>query len=108
MLFYFWQQGGINKPIITYNNIVIPYSSSIKFLGINITDNLRWRQHINNLCKSLNKAHFLMECLKDVISVDMIKAIYFAYFQSRMKYSIMFWVTDSYSKKIFRLQKKVI
>jgi hypothetical protein len=42
-----------------------------------------------------------MKCLNDVISVDVIKTIYFAYFQSRTKYGIMFWVTDSYSKKIF-------
>jgi hypothetical protein len=86
----------------------MPYRSSLKFLSINITDSLRWREHINNLCNSLNKAYLLMKCLKDVISVDMIKTIYFAYFQSRIKYIIMFWMTDSYSQKIFRLQKNGI
>ena len=41
MLSHLCLQGYVNKPIITYNNIIISYSSSTKFLGINITDNLR-------------------------------------------------------------------
>jgi hypothetical protein len=102
MLFYF------RHKVITYSNIVIPYSVSMKFVGINITGNLRWCEDVNNLCNNLNKAYFLVKCLKDVVSGDMIKTIYFTYFQSRMKCSIMFWVTDSCSKTFFYIQEKVI
>jgi hypothetical protein len=70
MLFHPHQQEYIYKPIITYNNIVICYSSSTKFLGINITDNLGWHDHINKSCKSLNKAYYKIKYLKYVVSVD--------------------------------------
>ena len=35
-------------------------------------------------------------------------SIYFAYFQSKLRYGIMFWGGDGKSAKIFCLQKKVI
>jgi hypothetical protein len=37
-----------------------------------------------------------------------LKAMYFAYFHSIMKYGIIFWGNSSSSKNIFTLQKKVI
>jgi len=38
----------------------------------------------------------------------MIWSTYFAYFQSRLRYGIMFWGGEGKSIKIFQLQKKVI
>jgi hypothetical protein len=38
----------------------------------------------------------------------MIRSIYFAYFQSRLRYGIMFWGGEVKSVKIFWLQKKMI
>ena len=38
----------------------------------------------------------------------MIWGIYCAYFQSRLRYGIMFWSGEGQSVKIFWLQKKVI
>jgi hypothetical protein len=107
MLFHPRLQGYMNKPIITYNNTVISYMSSKKVLGIDIIDNLTWHDHIRKLCKDLNKSYYIIKCLKDVVSAGIIKIIYFAYFQSKMKCGMIFWVTDSYSKKIC-LQKLVI
>jgi hypothetical protein len=42
------------------------------------------------------------------MSLHVIKTIYFAYFQTRMKYGIVFWGTGCDSIKFFRMQKKVI
>jgi len=33
---------------------MIAYSPNIKFLGITVTENLKWHAHIDVLCKSLN------------------------------------------------------
>jgi len=41
----------------------------------------------------LKKAQFIVKCLKKAISHQ-------AYFHSAMKYSIIFWLTDSYIKNV--------
>ena len=40
------------------------------------------------------------------MGTKMLCGIYFAYFQSKLKYGIMFWSADGKSAKIFHLQKK--
>jgi hypothetical protein len=62
--------------------------------------------HIDTLSKNSNQEYFMIKSLKEVISHHSIIILYHAYFQSRMKYSIIFWLTDSYSKKLFCLQKQ--
>jgi len=55
--------------IYTYE---ISYCSELKFLAMNITDNLRWHTHICSLCASLNKIYYIIKSLKDVMSFQMI------------------------------------
>lgn len=64
--------------------------------------------HINSLSSSLSKVYFLIKTLKDTVSNHMIRSIYYAYFQSRLKYGIIFWGSVKDSLKIFIIQKKVM
>ena len=50
----------------------------------------------------------MIKSLKNVTSTQMIWRTYFANFQSRLRYGIIFWGGDKKYTKIFRLQKKVI
>jgi hypothetical protein len=61
-LFCSSEQNCVDKPNIIYKNIVIPCSPNIKFLGITLTENLKWYVHIHSLHKSLNKAYFTKNC----------------------------------------------
>ena len=38
-----------------FKNVEISYTSEVKFLGINISNNLKWNTHIHFLCSKLNK-----------------------------------------------------
>jgi hypothetical protein len=91
------------SPNIIYSNMEITYSSVLKFLGLTITNNLNWKTHIQTLC-----VYYILKSLKGVMSLHTIKTIYFAYFQTRMKYGIAFWGTDCDSVKVFHMLKKVI
>ena len=96
------------QPHISYNSNDISYRSELKFLGTNITDNLIWNIHVCSVCASLSKVHQSIKSLKDVTSFHMIQTIYYAYFQSRMKYGIIFWGRNKESVKAFGIQKKAI
>jgi len=60
----------------------ISYCLELKFVAMNITDNLRWHTHICSLCASLNKIYYIIKSVKDVMSFQMIRMIYYACFQS--------------------------
>jgi hypothetical protein len=85
------QRGRVCKLSIVYNDVEIPYKSDVKFLGIKITEKLRWNIHIKSICTNLNKAYFIIKTLKKTMSFKMIRSIYYGYFQSRLQYGIIFW-----------------
>jgi hypothetical protein len=39
----------VSKLSIVYNDLEIPYKSDVKFLGIQISENLRWNTHIKSI-----------------------------------------------------------
>jgi len=75
---------------------------------MNNTENLNCHIHLRFLCASLSKFYYIIKSLKDVMSFQMIRMIYYAYFQSRMKYGIIFWGRDWDSVKVFHVQRRVI
>jgi hypothetical protein len=70
----------VSKPSKVYNDLEIPYKSVVKFLGIQITENMSWNTHIKSVCPNLNKAHFIIRTLKETTSYNIIRLIYHSYF----------------------------
>jgi hypothetical protein len=68
MLFQLNKLYVMTKPVITFKNTNITYTSQFKFLGVNITNNLKWSPHIQSLCLQLNKVCYIIKSLKDVVS----------------------------------------
>jgi hypothetical protein len=100
------QRETVCRPSIFYNGAEIPYKLDVKFLGINITENLIWHIRIKSVCSILSKVYFIIKTLKEAMSYNMIRSIYYSYFESRLKYGIIFWRSAKDSIKIFRIQKK--
>jgi len=46
-----------------------------------------------------------MQSLRGKTSVNILKSMYFANFNSHLRYGILFWGGDGTSKKMFKLQK---
>ena len=106
MSFYLCPSNPPCKPRIVLFNTDITYKSEVKILGMYITDNLSWKVHIRTLCHSLSKVYFIIKSLKDVLGTNMLWNIYFAYFESRLRYGIIFWGGTGESIKVLRMQKK--
>jgi hypothetical protein len=93
------------KPRIIYNDQLIPYKTDVKFLGIQITEQLSWNTHVKFICPNLNKAYFIIKMLKET-SYKMTRLIYYSYFHTRLKYGIIFWGAAKESIKVFWIQKR--
>jgi hypothetical protein len=79
------------NPQVTFNKMNLDYTAEKKFLGIHITETLKWNCHVQSLASKLNKVFFVIKCLKEVLSANMIRNIYFTNFQSLLWFGVLFW-----------------
>jgi hypothetical protein len=63
---------------------------SVNFLGVQINNNLGWQHEIDSCSKKLCKASYLISMLSGVVNDKTHKSVYYAYFYSIMRYSIIF------------------
>ena len=79
------------KPQVTLNKINLEYTTEVTFLGIYITETLKWDTHIQILANKLSKVSFMIKSLKGILSPYMIRNIYFTKFQALLRFQILFW-----------------
>jgi hypothetical protein len=97
------------RPQIRINKVEITYKPELKFLGIYITENLKWGTHARLLRVKLSKVIYIIRTLKETLSSYMIRNIYFSNFESCLLwYGIILWGGDKECDKLFKLQKKVL
>jgi len=98
------------KPIVTINKKNLNYITETKFLGIHITQSLKWNAHIKALASKLSKVAFMINSLREILSTYLIRNLYFTKFQSLLRFGILLWggAGGEINKKIFILQKRAI
>jgi hypothetical protein len=91
-----------------YADKLIKETTSIKFLGIQIDKHLNWKSHINQIIPKLSASCFAVKKLCHIPNLDALRMVYFAYFQSVIKYGIIFWGNSTDVDRVFILQKRII
>jgi hypothetical protein len=77
-------------------------------LGIDIGNDLSWKNHITNLSGKLNKACYAIRAIKPFMSQESMKIIYYTYAHSLLWYGIIFWGNTPHSENIFKIQKRIL
>ena len=67
--------------------------SSLKYLGIELDDNLNFGEHIKNFCSKLNKFSGLFYRLRSILTVKQILLTYKVYVQPVMSYGVLVYGT---------------
>ena len=93
---------------ITYQNTLLSSVSNIKFLGLQLDENITWKMHVQKILPKLSSACYLIRRMHPFFDLKTLKMIYFAYFHSVMEYGIIFWGNSTESKKILLQQKKIL
>jgi len=86
----------------------IKYKNDTKFLGLYLTEDVKWDVHKKHVSDILNKSCYVIQSLKTVTSISILRSVYFANFHSHLRYGILFGGGDPQWIKIFKLQKKVV
>jgi hypothetical protein len=88
--------------------LLLDSKSSVKFLGINVQDTLKWSCHADALHRNLGKALFVLRSLRDCVDRKTALSVYNGYFASHIRYSIVFWGSSSHARSILKLQKRAL
>jgi hypothetical protein len=93
---------------IAYNNQLIKTVSNIKTLGVYINDTFKRRGHIDGIIPKLSSACYIMRGMRLYVSLNVLKTIYYSYFDLIISYGLIFGGNSPHSLKVFRIQKKII
>ena len=93
------------------NGNEVKAAKSINLLGVNITDDLSWKENTNLICKKVNKKLFYISKMKqfDFRQADLLK-VWTQIIRNNAEYAAPLWhsgLTVSEVEKIESLQKKV-
>ena len=96
------------KEVLTVGNNKIQPTNCVKFLGIQIDDHLSYKQHVSHLTTKLSRSCFALYTLRKKLDLNTLKSVYYANFESHLRYGILLWGSDSNIEKIFKIQKRAI
>ena len=63
----------------------------IKYLGLNIDSNLKWKSHINDLAKKLRFILIKLYHLNHKVNLSFLRTLYYAWFYSLINYAVIIW-----------------
>ena len=95
---------------IEFLNQKIKRTSHIKFLGVILDESLTWNQHIDELCNKLKSLFHVFYNIRNYLSTENIKTIYFTLIYSRIKYGISLYgqAGKAKFKRIQTLQNQLL
>ena len=97
-------------PPILLNEVPIPYNYTLKFLGVILDFKLTWKAHIQTVQKKLSSACGIFYNIRNKITKDVAKAIYYAIVYPYLHYCNIVW-GGSYQTSLNRInitQKKLV
>ena len=101
MSFHAWQNKNNPSPEIIFHDMIIKYKNETRFLGIHLTEDVKWGVHVKYVCSILNTNYNLIHVFKNTLGINALRGIYFANFHSHLRYGILFWGGDSQGLKVF-------
>jgi hypothetical protein len=78
------------KPQVSFNKLNMEHTAETKFLGIHITEILKWKSHVQSLANKSSKVSFMIKSSKGILSPYMIRNIYFTKLQALQRFGIPF------------------
>jgi hypothetical protein len=109
-------RGDLGKFTILINDIALDRigndckEKSVKFLGINLDENLTWKYHVTQVNKKVSSALFSIKQVKHVLPIECLKTLYYSLINSHFSYGILAWgnADKTTLKRSIMLQKSAI
>ena len=85
-------------------------NESIKFVGMNLDENLTWQFHITHICKKISSAIFALNACKHILPIKVKKLVYNSLIRSYLEYGILAYGSneEGWRKQLLKLQKRAV
>ena len=85
-------------------------SLKVKYLGIILDSRLKWKIHVDELCKKLGRTVGMLFKIRHQCNKKVLRSLYFSLFESHLSYGLPVWgsANQALIEKLFILQKKAI
>ena len=84
-------------------------TDSVIYLGVKIDGNLSWKSHIDYLSVKLSRANGLLFKIRNFVNSSILRTIYFAIFESHLKYCCLVWSQNHNAiNRLVIIQKKLL
>ena len=81
----------INPINLKFNYEYLNQVDNHKHLGVNISSNGKWAEHINNICQKATKQIFVLRKLKFILNRNNLNKIYVTYILPLLEYACELW-----------------
>ena len=81
----------VNYPTLSINGINIERVADFNFLGIQLSEDLKWSKHHNNISLKLTKTVGVLNRLKYDYPLAILKTLYNTLFLPHLNYGILLW-----------------
>ena len=92
----------------TRQTIPIETVETMKYLGIIVDSQLKWKQQIELVQKKLRKTSFALYHWKNCSNTGVLKQVYFSLAESYIRFGITAWGTSTHCKQLEKSQKRLI
>ena len=103
MLLHTWKNKGVLKSYIIFKGTDIKCKYKTKFLGLQLTEDMKWDVYIKHTSCQLNRRCYVMQSIDGKTSVSILRNMYFVNFSSHLRYGILFCGGDGESKNSFKV-----
>ena len=95
---------------INVNNTVIKAEKSVKLLGVTIDNELKFNEHITNICKKANLKLHALARISHLMDKEKLRLLMKAFIESQFQYCPLIWMFHSRSlnNKINRLHERAL
>lgn len=93
---------------IKYDDKNIDETNCVKFLGLALDAELKWKKQVDIVCNKIHRFSFPLYKLTKTASRDTALSAYFGYVDSVARYGLLIWGNSTHSKRAFIAQKKCI
>jgi Reverse transcriptase (RNA-dependent DNA polymerase)/Endonuclease-reverse transcriptase len=108
MQMHTYQTKHIVPPEIAISGTNVEVVNNCRLLGVTISDTMNWLPQCEKVVNKLRSVTYLFTILRDTVSEDSLKLVYYAYAQSQIMYSIVIWGASPHMQKVFVAQKRVV
>ena len=79
---------------IKLNRKQLYLTDSVKYLGIRIDKNWKWKHHVTDIAIKLNRANALLLKIRNFVNVNTLKTMYYAIYGSDINYANVVWAQN--------------